>query len=397
MDSWLSETKRLLMNTYARFPLLLSRGEGCRVFDDKGRPYLDFVAGIAVNNLGHCHPQVVAAIREQAGRLIHVSNLYHVDRQLELARQLVERTFPGKLFFCNSGAEANEAAIKLARRFARERRGPERFEIVTLEGSFHGRTLATLTATGQDKYQKGFEPLVPGFSYAPFDDLSALEKMVSDRTAAILIEPIQGESGVRVPKGGYLAEVRRLCDEREVLLMFDEVQTGMGRTGKFFAYEWEGIRPDIVTMAKGLGGGFPIGAAMATQEVAEAFTPGSHASTFGGNPLACAAAIASVGLLSSPETLSHCIKMGEYLTDRLLELQNRRPVIREVRGKGLMIGVELAIEALPIVERALTEGLLLNRPTERVLRLVPPLIVTAGEIDEMLSILERVLPGSEHG
>ena len=396
MDRWIMETKQYLMNTYARFPLLLTRGEGCRVFDDKGRPYLDFVGGIAVNNLGHCHPEVVAAIREQAGRLIHVSNLYHVDRQLELARLLVERTFPGKLFFCNSGAEANEAAIKLARRFSRERRGAGRFEIITLEGSFHGRTLATLTATGQEKYQKGFEPLVPGFSYAPFDDLSSLEKMVNDRTAAILLEPIQGESGVRIPKAGYLAGVRRLCDERGVLLLLDEVQTGMGRTGKFFAFEWEEIRPDIVTMAKGLGGGFPIGAALAASEVAEAFTPGSHASTFGGNPLACAAAIASVGLLSKPETLSHCLKMGEYLVGRLLELQRHRPVILEVRGKGLMIGVELAIETLPLVERALAEGLLLNRPTERVLRLVPPLIITTEEIDTMLSVLERILPGGGH-
>jgi acetylornithine/N-succinyldiaminopimelate aminotransferase len=397
MDSWILETKQFLMNTYARFPVLLTRGEGCRVFDDKGRPYLDFVGGIAVNNLGHCHPEVVAAIREQAGRLIHVSNLYHVDRQLELARLLVKRAFPGKLFFCNSGAEANEAAIKLARRFARERRGAGHFEIITLQGSFHGRTLATLTATGQEKYQKGFEPLVPGFSYAPFDDLSALEKAITDRTAAILVEPIQGESGVRVPKPGYLAGVRRLCDERGVLLLLDEVQTGMGRTGKFFAYEWEGIRPDIVTMAKGLGGGFPIGAALATPEVAEAFTPGSHASTFGGNPLACAAAIAAVSLLSRPETLSHCLKMGEYLTGRLLELQRRRPVVREVRGKGLMIGVELSVEALPLVERALAEGLLLNRPMERVLRLVPPLIVNAEEIDAMLAILELILPGGEHG
>jgi predicted acetylornithine/succinylornithine family transaminase len=397
MESWISETRRWIMNTYPRLPVLLTRGEGCRVFDEKGKAYLDFVAGIAVNNLGHCHPDVVSAIREQAGRLIHASNLYHVDRQLDLARLLVERAFSGKVFFCNSGAEANEAAIKLARKFAKGRSGPGRFEIVTMLDSFHGRTLAALSATGQTKYQKGFEPLVPGFTHVPFDDLTGLEKAVTDRVAAVMIEPILGEGGVRIPKPGYLAAVRKICAERGALLILDEVQTGMGRTGRFFAHEWERVRPDILTLAKGLGGGFPIGAMLAADEVAEAFTPGSHASTFGGNPLACAAAIASVGILSRPETLDHCRKMGEYLIDRLSELAARRPVIREVRGKGLLVGAELAVEALPVVERALSEGLLLNRTGERVLRFVPPLIVTPAEIDEMLAILDRILPEGEHG
>lgn len=397
MSDWMELGRKYLMNTYPRLPVVLSRGEGCWVFDEKDRPYLDFVSGIAVNNLGHCNPEVVAAIREQVGRLMHVSNLYHIDRQVELARLLVDRGFPGKVFFCNSGAEANETAIKLVRKYARERDGAERYEILTMEGSFHGRTLASLTATGQPKYQKGFEPLVPGFSYVPFDDLPALEKAMTSKTAAVMLEPVQGEGGVRYPKPGYLSEVRRLCDAHGALLVLDEVQTGMGRTGRFFAYEWEAIQPDLITLAKGLGGGFPIGATLATREIAAAFVPGSHASTFGGNPLACSAAIAAVTRLSRPETLEHCLRMGSYLLDRLRVLQRSRPVIREVRGRGLLIGVELAVEALPIVERALTEGVLLNRTLERVLRLVPPLIVTEKEIDTLIGVLEKILPVGEHG
>lgn len=392
METWISDTRRFIMNTYPRLPVLFTHGEGCRVFDEAGRSYLDFVSGVAVNNLGHCHPDVVAAIQKQAERLIHVSNLYHIDGQVELARLLVAHSFPGKVFFCNSGAEANEAAIKLARKFAKDQFGQKRFEIITMVNSFHGRTLTTLSATGQEKIQKGFEPLVPGFSHVPFDDLAALEKAITQNTAAIMLEPIQGEGGVQIPSPGYLSEVRRLCDARDVLLILDEVQTGMGRTGRFFACEWEGFQPDILTVAKGLGGGFPIGAMLAREEVANAFSPGSHASTFGGNPLACAAAIAAVSVLSRPDTLSHCLKMGEYLSSRLRDIQQKRPVIREIRGQGLLIGVELEVEAKLIVERALKEGVLLNRTGERVLRLVPPLIVSAAEIDTMLSVLEQLLP-----
>jgi len=391
MDSRIAEADRILMNTYRRFPLLLTRGEGCRVFDQGGRSYLDFVAGVAVNNLGHCHPEVVSAIREQAGRLMHVSNLYYADRQIELARRLSRRAFAGRVFFCNSGAEANEAAIKLVRRCAQQRYGPQRFEILTMLDSFHGRTLATLSATGQEKYQKGYEPLLPGFSHVPFDDLTALEKAISPRTAAVMLEPILGEGGVRVPKPGYLAALRQICDKKGLLLVLDEVQTGMGRTGRFFGFEWDGVEPDILTLAKGLGGGFPIGAMLAREEVAAAFVPGSHASTFGGNPLACAAAIATVDVLVRPKTLEHCLEMGEYLTRRLLELQEKNSVIQEVRGRGLLVGARLATDALPVVERALEEGLLLNRTLEQVLRFVPPLIVTSQEIDEAIEILGRVL------
>ena len=391
MEPWISEASRFLMNTYPRLPLLLTRGEGCRVFDAEGRPYLDFVAGIAVNNLGHCHPDVVSAIQTQAARLMHVSNLYHNDRQIELSRLLAEQPFSGRVFFCNSGAEANEAAIKLARKFSKEHFGPERFEILTMVNSFHGRTLAALSATGQEKYQKGYDPLVPGFSYVPYDDLPALEKAISPRTAAIMLEPILGEGGVRVPKPGYLSGIRKICDEKSLLMILDEVQTGMGRTGRFYAFEWEGIQPDILSLAKGLGGGFPIGAMLATERVARSFVPGSHASTFGGNPLACAAAIAAVTLLARADVLTHCQKMGEYLTERLVGLKRRYPVIQEVRGRGLLIGVELGVEAMPLIERALANGLLLNRTTDRVLRLVPPLIITADEIDEGIRILEGLL------
>jgi len=397
MEPWISEASRFLMNTYPRLPLLLTRGEGCRVFDAEGRPYLDFVAGIAVNNLGHCHPDVVSAIQTQAARLMHVSNLYHNDRQIELSRLLAEQAFSGRAFFCNSGAEANEAAIKLARKFSKEHFGPERFEILTMVNSFHGRTLAALSATGQEKYQKGYDPLVPGFSYVPYDDLPALEKAISPRTAAIMLEPILGEGGVRVPKPGYLSGIRKICDEKSLLMILDEVQTGMGRTGRFYAFEWEGIQPDILSLAKGLGGGFPIGAMLATERVARSFVPGSHASTFGGNPLACAAAIAAVTLLARADVLTHCQKMGEYLTERLVGLKRRYPVIQEVRGRGLLIGVELGVPAMPLIERALANGLLLNRTTDRVLRLVPPLIITPDEIDEGIRILEGLLKDGKDG
>ena len=380
-----------LMNTYLRSPLLLVSGHGVRVDDQAGRRYLDFVSGVAVNTLGHCHPHIVEAVREQAGRLLHVSNLYFNEPQLRLAEQLVRDSFADQVFFCNSGAEANEAAIKLARKWAKRHRGESSYEILVTEGSFHGRTMAALSATGQPKLQKGFEPLLPGFRHVPYDDLEAMTAAIGPETIAILVEPLQGEGGVRVPHPGYLPGLRRLCTERNILLILDEVQTGIGRTGRLFAYEHEGAAPDIMTLAKGLGGGLPIGAMLATRRVADEFTPGSHASTFGGNPLVCAAALATLEVIHQEGLLPLCHEMGDYLMGKLSVLRSRRSAIIDVRGKGLLVGIELLTAGRPVMEACQAEGLLLNVTAERVLRLVPPLIVTRHEIDEAVAIIDRVL------
>ena len=328
-----------LMHTYTRQPLSIVRGRGTKVYDLEGREYIDFVGGIAVNILGHGHPDLVQAIQRQAAQLIHASNLYYTEPQVKLAQVLVDHSFADKVFFCNSGAEANEAAIKLARRYSHDKYGAGRFEIVTMKNSFHGRTMATLTATGQEKVQKGYEPLLPGFSYVAFNNLEELEQAVTDKTAAIMLEPIQGEGGVYVADREYLKQVRDLCARKDVLLIFDEVQTGMGRTGTLFAYEQLGVQPDIMTLAKGLGGGVPIGACLATDSVAKAFSPGSHASTFGGNPLACAAGLAVCRVLLDGRVLDQARRMGEYLAKGLSDCKERHRVVREVRGLGLLQGV----------------------------------------------------------
>ena len=389
----MEEGDAVLMGNYARFPLLLLSGRGATVTDAEGKSYLDFTAGIAVNALGHGDARLTKAIADQAGRLIHVSNLYYSEPQIRLAEWLVARSFADRVFFCNSGAEANEAAIKLARKFAKETRGEDCFEILTAHGAFHGRTMATVTATGQEKYQKGFEPLLPGFRYVPYDDTAALAAAITPQTAAVMLEPIQGEGGVRIPKRGYLAEVRKRCDQSGALLILDEVQTGMGRTGHLFAYQETGVAPDILTLAKGLGGGVPIGAMLAKASVARVFTPGSHASTFGGNPLACAAALAVAGRMTTP-FLSRVRKLGETLTAGLARLQKKTDRIETVRGMGLMAAIDLspaAPTALSIIQRAAENGLLLNRTSERTLRFVPPLIITKTEIDTMLTILGEIL------
>jgi len=385
-------TDRYVMQTYARFPLALVRGEGCRVWDADGRAYLDFVAGLAVCNLGHCHPRVVEAIRAQAGRLLHVSNLYHIPQQALLARKIVENSFGDRVFFCNSGAEANEGAIKLARRYERFVRGGSRFEILAMRNSFHGRTLGALTATGQEKFHKGFEPLVPGFRYVPFDDPEALEKAVGPDTCAVILEPIQGEGGVVCPSQGYLREVRRICDDHDLMLLFDEVQVGMGRTGTLFAYEQYGVKPDVMTLAKGLAGGVPIGAVVATEEAARGFAPGAHAATFGGNPLAAVAGLAALEALLEEGILENCRRAGALLRRGLEDLAARRPgQVRQVRGKGLIWGLELGEPGAPVVKACMEAGLLINCTAERVLRFLPPLVVTAAEIEEMLQILDRAL------
>jgi len=376
--------KKYVMNTYGRLNLALSRGQGARVWDLEGREYLDFLAGIAVNALGHSHPAVVAAIQYQAESLIHCSNLYWIEPQVQLARMLVEASCGDKVFFCNSGAEANEGAIKLARKYAKLHYGPEKYEIITAINSFHGRTLAAITATGQPKYQQGFEPLVPGFKYVPYNDLEALAAAIGPGTCAIMLEPIQGEGGVVTPDPGYLAGVKELCREHGLLLILDEVQTGIGRTGKMFGYQHFGIEPDIFTLAKGLGGGVPIGAIVAREEVAAAFQPGYHASTFGGNPLVCAAALATLQVITAPGFLEQVQARGEYFRSLLAELG-------PVRGKGLMLGLELPGPGAEIVARCQERGLLINCTAGNVLRFVPPLIVTEAEIQQAVGILKECL------
>lgn len=388
-----------LMNTYSRAPVAPVRGSGVRIWDADGREYLDFLGGIAVCALGHSHPAVVSAIQKQAATLLHCSNLYLVERQALLAKALLEGTPFGKAFFCNSGAEANEAAIKIARKYARVvRREQGRYEIITALNSFHGRTLATVTATGQPKYQKDFEPLPPGFRYVPFNDVPALEGAVGEQTAAVLLEAVQGEGGVHVADEAYLKRARELCDERGALLIIDEVQTGMGRTGRMFAFEHYGIEPDAVTLAKALGGGVPIGALLAKDEVAAAFTPGTHASTFGGNPLACAAALAVVETIRNERLAERATEMGAYFAKALMTLARRFPQVAEVRGKGLMIGLELRpsgcrsdAPARAVAAACLEAGLLINAVSDTTLRFLPPLVVSKADIDEAVGILERVM------
>ena len=384
-----------IMNTYKRFPIVLVKGSGVKVWDVNGKEYLDFVAGIAVCNLGHSHPQVIAVVKEQLENLTHVSNLYYTEPQAQLARLLVENSFADKVFFCNSGAEANEAAIKLARKYAHENMGLDKFELITMKDSFHGRTMATITATGQEKFQFGFTPLLEGFTYVPFNDLQALEARISNKTCGIMVEPIQGEGGVNIPDDNYLAEVREICDRHGILLIVDEVQTGMGRTGKLFAYEHSGIKPDIMTLAKALGNGFPIGAMLATNKIAKAFVPGNHASTFGGSPLAMAAANATVKTMLQEGILEHCREMGDYFLLQLKNLQQKHKIIKEVRGKGLMLAAQLNIESGDIVNECLQRGLLINSAGSKTLRFVPPLIITTRDIDQATKVLDEVMEGED--
>jgi predicted acetylornithine/succinylornithine family transaminase len=389
----LKDSAQYIMNTYNRNPVILTKGRGTRVWSSEGKEYIDFVGGIAVNVLGHCHRKVVIALQKQAQRLIHVSNLYHIEPQIRLARLLVKHSFADKVFFCNSGAEANEAAIKLARKYAKEHFGPDRYEIITAYGSFHGRTIATITATGQEKFQKGFEPLVAGFKYVPFNDTEALKAAITPQTCAVMLEPIQGEGGVIVPSDNYLREVRELCDRDNLLLILDEVQTGMGRTGKLFAHEHYAITPDIMTLAKGLGAGVPIGAMLATEKVAASFGPGNHASTFGGNPLVCASAIATIEtILEDGILLDNCRRLGEYFVNRLWELKDEFPrEVSDVRGKGLLIGLQVNIDTGYIVQECLQRGFLVNFTANNVLRFAPPLIVEEAEIDLLIKNLREII------
>ncbi len=389
----IEDADRYLMHTYSRQPVILRKGRGMKVWGTDGKEYLDFVGGIAVNVLGHCHPKVVIAVQKQAQRLLHVSNLYYIEPQIKLAKLLCAHSFADKAFFCNSGAEANEAAIKLARKYSKEHYGQDKFEVITALNSFHGRTLAMVAATGQEKFQKGFEPLMPGFKHVPFNDINALKSAITQNTCAVMLEPIQAEGGVRMPSEDYFKEVRKLCDENGLLLILDEVQTGMGRTGKLFAYEHYGITPDIMTLAKGLGGGVPIGAALAKDKIASSFHPGNHASTFGGNPLVCAAAIATIEtILEDGLLLDHCARMGRYLISRLEQLrEDYHDTVADIRGKGLLVGLEINKDGTPIVKTCLEKGVLINCVAGNVLRFAPPLIVEEKDIDYLVDVLEEVL------
>jgi acetylornithine/N-succinyldiaminopimelate aminotransferase len=378
-------------NYGARAPICLVRGDGVRVWDSDGREYLDFGAGIAVAALGHCHPRVTGAIREAASTLLHVSNLYHTAPQIHLAKLLCEHSFADRVFFANSGAEANEAALKVARKYAKERLATDRFEIIATHNSFHGRTLATVTATGQPKYQHGFEPLMPGFKHVPYNDLRAMERAIDNRTAAILVEPIQGEGGVNVPDDDYLPGLRKLCDEAGALLILDEIQTGVGRTGRLWAYEHTAIEPDIMTLAKALANGVPIGAMLCRQEVAAVLTAGTHGSTFGGTPFVTSVALATLTTIIGEKVPEHAARMGEDLMKGMRAIQAAGAPITTVRGKGLLIGIELTRPAGPYVDACREAGLLVLSAGEKVLRLAPPLIVDAADCRRALGILGDVL------
>ncbi len=390
-ETTMSLADKYMFKTYARFPLTLVRGDGCRVWDEDGKEYLDFVGGIAVCALGHSSPIVSKALEHQSKELVHVSNLYYTRPQTELAQLLVENSFADRVFFCNSGAEANEAAIKLARRYANEKFGPQRHLIISMEDSFHGRTMATLSATGQEKIKAGYNPLLEGFTFVPFNDLESLDGVLDESVCAVMLEPIQGEGGVVVPDAGYLKGVKALCQDREALLIFDEVQVGMGRTGKLFAHEHYGITPDIMTLAKALGNGLPIGAMLAIEELSNAFGAGSHATTFGGTPLVTAVSKAVVTSLLEDGWIDHCRVVGDYFKERLEELAKKYDFIKEVRGQGLILGVEMMRPGAEVVKAMMEKGFLINCTQEKVLRFIPPLIVEKEEIDLLVETLENVL------
>ena len=386
---------QVMATTYQRFPVVLIKGAGSKLWDSDGRSYTDFVAGIAVCNLGHAHPRICETLTRQAQTLLHVSNLYYTRPQIELASWLVENSFADRVFFGNSGAEANEAAIKLARKYFKERGEDSRFRIITMERSFHGRTLATLSATGQEKIKKGFEPVLAGFDFVPFNDVEALRSQIGPSTCAVMLEPIQGEGGVRCPDENYLKTVRKICDESGTLLIFDEIQTGMGRTGKLFAYQHFGVEPDIMTLAKALANGLPIGAMLAKEKIAAAFGIGSHASTFGGTPIVTAVALEVCKMLVEDKVIENGRAAGVYFKEKLNELKAHHPIIEDVRGLGLLLGMKLKIDGRPLVNQCMENGFLINCIQEKILRFIPPLIISTAEIDQLVKCLDQVLTQAE--
>jgi acetylornithine/N-succinyldiaminopimelate aminotransferase len=390
-EEYIEAAERFLTPNYGKRELILVRGEGCRVWDIDGKEYLDFLAGISVNNLGHCPPAVVEALTAQIRQFMHCSNFYLIPTQVELAARLCELSFADRVFFCNSGAEANEAAIKLSRLWAKKTYGPERYEIITMRNSFHGRTLATLTATGQEKVQKGFEPLVPGFAYADFNDLASVEAAVGPHTCAIMLEPVQGEGGIVPATAEFLAGVRRLCNERGLLLIFDEVQCGMGRCGRLFAHQRYGVDPDIMTLAKALANGYPIGAMLAREDIGTLLGPGTHGSTFGGNPPACAAGLAVLREMAERNWPAHAERMGHRFVELLREQIGGLPGVKEIRAVGLMVGIELTHAGAQVVKACAERGLIINCTMGNVLRLLPPLIVGEAECEKAAAIIGQVL------
>jgi len=388
----MEQAKKYLMPTYSRIPIVIDRGEGALVWDKEGKSYLDFVSGIGVMAIGYSHPEICKIIKQECQRLIHCSNLYHIEAQTKLARKLCQLSFADKAFFCNSGAEANETAIKLARKFGRKKGS---YEIVAMENSFHGRTLATIGLTGQKKYREPFEPFPPGFKFAKFNNLSDLEKKITSKTCAVIMEPIQGEGGICEATPEFIKGARALCNEGEILLIFDEVQCGLGRTGKWFAYQHYNIEPDIITLAKPLGAGLPIGVALAKREVADIFSPGDHASTFGGGSLILSVALKFLEIMEKENLVKKVEKKGAYFKDKLFALKEKFPFIRQVRGKGLMLGLELEFNGKPVVDRARERGLLINVTKEKILRFLPPYIVNEEEIVKAVSILEDALKETE--
>ena len=387
----INRADKVIAKTYNRFPIVITKGKGCTVWDSEGRAYTDFVAGIAVCNLGHAHPGVSKALSDQANTLFHVSNLYYTVPQVELASWLVDNSFADRVFFCNSGAEANEAAIKLVRKYFNDKGDLQRNRIIAAEKSFHGRTMAALSATGQDKIKQGFDPLLEGFDFVPFNDIDALKSKIGPFTCAVIIEPVQGEGGVRCPDAKYLKDVRRLCDETGALLIFDEIQTGMGRTGKLFAYEHFGIEPDIMTLAKALANGMPIGAMLAREHIAAAFVPGSHGSTFGGTPVITAASLEVVRTLVRERVIDHCLQIGAYFKERLLWLKDRHDSVTDVRGIGLLLGIKLKTDGEPVVKKCMEKGFLINCIQGNILRFIPPLIIEKDEIDSLIICLDEIL------
>lgn len=378
---------KYILSTYTRVPLVAIKGKGMKLTDVDGKEYLDFFPGWAVNNIGHCHPKVMAAVRDQIGTLIFVPNNFYHPAQAKLAKEIIYWSFPGKVFFCNSGAEASEAAIKFSRAYGQSKR----HEIIAMQNSFHGRTLGALAATGQKKYQEGFAPLPEGFKTVPFNEIAALKSALTDKTIAIMLEPVQGEGGINIAKREYIEEIRKLCDEKNILLIFDEVQTGMGRTGEMFAFKHYGVTPDLMTLAKSLGGGLPIGALVVKEKLAATFKPGMHASTFGGSPLICKASLGVFKAIHKEGMLKNAKTMGAYLQQKLGELKQEFDCIREVRGIGLMVGAELSIEGKPIIDECFNQGLLINCTQGNILRIMPALNVTKKEIDKALRILKLAL------
>ncbi len=389
-QEWIDKGNKYLANTYKRFPIGIAKGEGCWLLDMTGRRYLDFLSGIAVCNLGHAPKSVVEALATQARKLLHISNLFYTEAQIKAAELLVEHSFGDKVFFCNSGAEANEAAIKLARRYSWKNHGEGRWEIIAMENSFHGRTIATLSATGQKKFQVGFEPMLDGFTFVPFNDIGAIERAASEKTCAVLLECIQSEGGVFVAEKEYLKKLREMTKARDIMLILDEVQTGIGRTGKLFGYEHYGIEPDIMSLAKALGSGFPVGAIVAKDRVMDAFEPGTHAATFGGNPLASAAVEATINAIMDEGIVAKCQAIGAYLAQGLATLRQEFPFIVDVRGMGLLLGIEFAMDVGPIVQDFLAEGVILYASKGNVVRLLPPLIIEEEEVNIFLEIAHKI-------